>query len=102
MPVYTGQKFSHAGYGFRALLSLFPFVGLGSCLWANKKGGSTMRNRIKEDASLVLMIPSMWRASSPSLAALALGLIGSVGALAQDSNPVLDWNQIFVDTLIAT
>src|SRR5205807_4198419 len=36
-----------------------------------------------------------------SLTALALGLIGSVAALGQE-NPVLEWNQIFIDTLIAT
>jgi hypothetical protein len=49
------------------------------------------------------MIPSIWGGrGSASLTALALWLLGSVGVLAQDSNPVLDWNQIFVDTLIAT
>jgi hypothetical protein len=62
-----------------------------------------MRNRTEEDRNLHLMITSVWRGrGSASLAGLALALIASVGALAQDSNPVLDWNQVFVDTLIAT
>ena len=44
-------------------------------------------------------------ASPLYLTALALGLIASVAALGQASskaNPVLEWNQIFIDTLIAT
>jgi hypothetical protein len=61
---------------------------------------------------------SAWRpAGSASLTALALGLIASVAAFAQANaprdvahdeatshnlNPVLEWNQIFIDTLIAT
>jgi hypothetical protein len=62
-----------------------------------------MRNRIEEDRNLLLIFASVWRGrGSGLLAALALGLMRSTGALAQDSNPVLDWNQIFVDTLVAT
>src|SRR5687767_3728316 len=52
---------------------------------------------------------SAWRPQgSTSLTVLALGLIASVAALGQanppqdDANPVLEWNQIFIDTLIAT
>lgn len=56
-----------------------------------------MRNWIEEARE-----PQRRSCGSVSMATLALGLIGSIGALAQDSNPVLDWNQIFVDTLIAT
>jgi hypothetical protein len=53
-----------------------------------------------------------WRHGvSVLLTAFALGLIASVAALGQatppqdiehDANPVLEWNQIFIDTLIAT
>src|SRR5215475_10484337 len=61
-----------------------------------------MRNWIDESRNSILVIASVWRQrGSTPLMALALGLIGSVGALAQKANPVLDWNQIFVDTLIA-
>jgi hypothetical protein len=61
---------------------------------------------------------SAWRpASSALLTVLALGLISSVAALGQANaprdlapdearswpvNPVLEWNQVFIDTLIAT
>src|SRR5688572_24581878 len=38
---------------------------------------------------------------SALLSAVALGLIASVAAPAK-ANPVLEWNQIFIDTLIAT
>jgi hypothetical protein len=61
-----------------------------------------MRNRI-EDRRLLLRIGFGWRGCGFALlAALVLGLIGPLSAVAQDSNPVLDWNQIFVDTLVAT
>jgi hypothetical protein len=41
------------------------------------------------------------RASGVLLSAVALGLVASVAASAKP-NPVLEWNQIFIDTLIAT
>ena len=62
-----------------------------------------MRNRIEEDRNLLLTLASVWRGrGSVLLVAFALALIGSISAVAQESNPVLDWNQIFVDTLVAT
>ena len=44
-----------------------------------------------------------WRpAGSALLTLLALGLITPPGARAQTSDPVLEWNQVFVNTLVAT
>jgi hypothetical protein len=64
-----------------------------------------MRNLIKEDGNRLASgreSISAWRPRGcASLTALALGLIGSVAALGQE-NAVLEWNQIFIDTLIAT
>src|SRR6476661_1850065 len=49
---------------------------------------------------------SAWRHTvSAFFTVLAVGLIVSVDALGQTSskaNPVLEWNQVFIDTLIAT
>jgi hypothetical protein len=59
-----------------------------------------MRNWIAEKGSPLLMSSAWNQRRFASLTALVL--IGSVSAIAMDSNPVLDWNQIFVDTLIAT
>src|SRR5688572_14852424 len=61
-----------------------------------------MNNGLAEGRRLI----SAWRHGvSALLAALAVGLTASVAALGQPSskvNPVLEWNQIFIDTLIAT
>ena len=61
-----------------------------------------MNNELAEGRRLI----AAWRhCVSALLTALAMGLTASVAALGQPSskaNPVLQWNQIFIDTLIAT
>ena len=56
----------------------------------------------KSRTPLMITAPLRKRRRFATLTALALCVMGSSDALARESNPVLDWNQIFIDTLIAT